>query len=71
MDQAHWFEVGMNSLTRAEKLRVYQIGYSLWQERYPTEEDDSPGNHLFEMQLEVLKEALAAKGISLSKSDES
>jgi len=71
MDQAHWFEVGMNSLTRAEKLKVYQIGYSLWQERYPIEEDDSPGNHLFEMQLEVLKEALVAKGISLSKSDES
>jgi len=61
LDQAHWFEVGMKSLTRVEKLKVYQIAYSLWQERYPQEEDDSPGNHLFEIQMEVLKEALASK----------
>lgn len=61
MDQAHWFEIEMQSLTRAEKLKVLQISYSRWQELYPQEEDDSPESHLFELQVEVLKEALAAK----------
>ena len=61
MDQAHWFEIEMQSLTRVEKLKDLQIAYTPWQELYPQEEDDSQVNHLFGLQVEVLKEALAAK----------